>query len=232
MDMMRRAIIRYKTDMGEDLETQIDSSVNRVELEGLDIASIDLSALASMNSLEELSLKNNRMTQIDLRPLSHCRSLRAIDISFNRLEYIIPMYLPNGPQFESIDLSGTTGTTVKVSELIPGNELRWFYAQHNLLKELDLSWLIASRDLEYLVVSNNQIRHINLRPLMCTPRLRYLLLNNNPIDTLDVTPLFYLYDLEAFSVDVDVRLVADRRFRYGPDQPLHIAKIVHKIEWV
>jgi len=81
--------IRYLTTTGLEKVARFRTDETTINLDLLDIATIDLYPIIWCENLESVCLRNNSLTEIDLAPLEKCgKNLSAIRLSHNRLQEI------------------------------------------------------------------------------------------------------------------------------------------------
>ena len=130
---MDQIAVPYMTASGQLENVKFDIKATRIDLDLLDIAAVDLSALVWCSKLEYLNLRGNAIQTVDLYPVRKCTSLLALRLNHNRLQ--------------SVDLS-------PMSHCI---NLREITLNDNQLKTLDVSPLFFFPSLVELDVDDNVI---------------------------------------------------------------------------
>lgn len=143
--------------------------LRELQLCGHGLTSADLEPLRGLTSMENLSIRNNRIT--DLSALSGMTRMKTLNIGSNRIT----------------DISPLTGMT----------RMEWLHAQNNGIT--DISALSEMRNLEYLYLDtldlwnsfNNKVTCVE--PLRNLTKLRHLWLTGNMVE--DISPLANLTNL-------------------------------------
>ncbi len=142
---------------------------------------LDLSPLAKVKSMGELTITAMKLASLDLKPLAACGSLKVLDFSHTGLE------------------------TVDLSPLKKCKSLADLGLHH--FKTIDLSGLAGARSLSSLKVMNGAYKHIDLAPLMKVPTLQNLhVQNNEKLKSIDVRVLAKHPSLELITVDAPLEV--------------------------
>jgi hypothetical protein len=158
-----------------ELYERVLAKIHGLELSSLDIS--DLSPLASMQQLEELTLSNDNI--VDLTPLKNCKKLISLDISGNAVVDLTPLHeLDN-----LVDLRALKNHINDVSQLSGLPHLENVYLSANQIVNVDA---LAGSPIRFVVLNNNKI---SVFPALSTAKtLRMLDLNGNLIDSLATFP--------------------------------------------
>lgn len=153
--------------------------------------SLDLSPLASLSYIEDLSLLNNGIT--DISALSGLTSLRRLALGWNDISDVVA--LSNLTGLESLGL--WNNQVANIDALHGLSNLTYFDVAYNNISNLGV--VSGMPELNELWINNNQISDIS--PVSGNQKLMVLMQRGNPIsnhDALtDIKPQLYKTDLEG-----------------------------------
>lgn len=116
--MVSEIFIRYLTTTGLEKVARFKTDETTINLDLLDIATIDLYPIIWCKNLESICLRNNSLTEIDLAPLEKCgKNLSAIRLSHNRLQEIDLNPLSSCPNLLEVALDDNRLKRVDLSPL-------------------------------------------------------------------------------------------------------------------
>ncbi|KAL8088326.1 uncharacterized protein LOC141698005 [Apium graveolens] len=137
--------------------------------------------LYTLNSLQTLTLSQNRLTGPIPKEICSLTSLQHLDLSYNFLSGIIPKQLGNLKNLVVLDLSYNS-----LTKLIPDT-----IGQMGMLQKLDLSSNLLTgslpnsieklNSLVFMALSNNRLKGKNPKGLVKLQSLQYLIMDDNPM---------------------------------------------------
>ncbi len=182
-------IIKGKRYPSTQFSTRVPIDTKRLDLCDKMLVDIDLDAIGSLHSLEELDLSRNDFhgIQVDLSKLEAC-PLRSIDLRgditlASNEPCVYDLTLGKFPDLESLDLYENALTRLDLSPLADSEKLRDLDFSWNHLHDLVTAPLVNCRNLETLSLEANQLGAVS--PEICKlGRLKELKLGLNKLATL------------------------------------------------
>lgn len=170
----------------EGVKLQVFSSLKKLtalvslELSGCDLERIP-SAVFSLNNLQELDLKENKLTTVEeILSLQHCRRLVTLRLWHNKITYI-PDHISKLSTLETLDVSWNKLRKLP-SRLFYCTKLRHLDASHNQLTSLPPEVSVL-QGLQYFSAAFNSLETLPEELFSCK-RLRTLVLGNNCLPSL------------------------------------------------
>lgn len=155
---------------------------------------LDLSPLASLSYIEDLSLLNNGITNI--LPLSGLTSLRRLALGWNNINDVSS--LSNLTELESLGL--WNNQIANIDALRSLSNLTYLDVAYNNISNLSI--VSGMPELNELWINNNQIADIS--PVAGNQKLMVLMQCDNPISNYDaltgIRPQLYKTDIEGYGV--------------------------------
>ncbi|KAF7213235.1 volume-regulated anion channel subunit LRRC8C [Nothobranchius furzeri] len=170
----------------EGVKLQVFSSLKKlINLVSLELLGCDLeripSAVFSLNNLQELDLKDNKLTTVEeILSLQHCRRLVILRLWHNKITYI-PEHISKLHTLETLDLSWNKLRKLP-SRLFYCTKLRHLDVSHNQLTSLPAEVNIL-QSLEFFSAAFNSLEVLPEELFSCK-RLRTLVLSNNCLSCL------------------------------------------------
>nr|XP_046267545.1 volume-regulated anion channel subunit LRRC8C [Scatophagus argus]XP_046267555.1 volume-regulated anion channel subunit LRRC8C [Scatophagus argus] len=170
----------------EDVKLQAFSSLKKLtnivslELVGCELERIP-SAVFSLNNMQELDLKENRLTTVEeILSLQHCRRLTTLRLWHNKITYI-PDHISKLHSLEMLDVSWNKLRKLP-SRLFYCTKLRHLDVSHNQLTSLP-SEVGILQGLQFFSAAFNSLETLPEELFSCK-RLKTLALGNNSLSSL------------------------------------------------
>ena len=158
-----------------------------IELSKKSIQTIDSLTFNGLNSLEGLSLGNNKLTTIDRAIFKNLTSLQTLWLYNNEIESIDSLAFYDLACLKFLSLQYNKIETIHPITLHSLHSLRNIYLSSNQIKEIHPDTFNGLKNLLRLGLFGNQIKNIHSNTFRDLISLKYLSLRNNELKTIDST---------------------------------------------
>uniref|UniRef100_A0A915PH04 Chaoptin n=1 Tax=Setaria digitata TaxID=48799 RepID=A0A915PH04_9BILA len=144
---------------------------------------ISTGAFSSLNSLEQLTLNNNRLTNIQTMTFSSLRNLRQLNLAGNAINITMERSISDIPTLENLSLARNRLEQLSKATFVNLHNLEQLDLSHNQLRTFDFTFLAQSLvNVKQLDLSHNHIITIDLNSAKRT--LMYLNLAHNQLQSI------------------------------------------------
>ncbi|EFO25703.1 leucine Rich Repeat family protein [Loa loa] len=161
---------------------------------------ISTGAFNNMDSLEQLTLNNNKLTSIQTLTFSSLRNLRQLSLAGNAISMTTERSISDIPTLENLSLARNRLQQLNKATFVNLNNLEQLDLSYNQLRTFDFTFLAQSLvNIKHLDLSHNRIITIDLHSAKRT--LTYLNLAYNQLQSIGKNLLYDFGQLKVLKLD-------------------------------